>query len=115
MPSAPTLDFRHSPGSFRQLSHAGFAFMRGIVGALGLSRPSLSARCRDRGAGVTKCGGNTPGNVSCSEARPLRQHAAFAFFAFFAVPLFLASAHGNADEPHAPVSRPWGRCTAALR
>ncbi len=29
MPSAPPLDFRHSAGSFRQLSHAVLAFIRG--------------------------------------------------------------------------------------
>lgn len=32
MPPAPPLDFRHSPGSFRRLSHAVFAFIRGAGG-----------------------------------------------------------------------------------
>ena len=32
MISAPPLDFRHSPGWFRQLPHAAVAFIRGIGG-----------------------------------------------------------------------------------
>jgi hypothetical protein len=107
MPSAPPLDFRHSPLSFRQRSRAAFALIRGTGVHWGccLLRRTLW-RCWWMGwvpafAGTTKFTANTPCNVRIRPPSPhplpasrsegvmlgtVRQrHAAFGFFAALGV------------------------------